>query len=160
MYYDLKLWILLLFVINGVWNFDDEFMVHKNRSKILSRKKRYVTFPAGSSFSCAGCMTIGLMGQPSPTTVAGTFTFGLNWAIAYELPNATETLTLFHRKHRLKGITQRRSRRDLYQKLELILENIGYRGRECILKTLCETKHRIMPDGDNMIEEMFRTLFT
>ncbi|XP_026326174.1 uncharacterized protein LOC113234868 [Hyposmocoma kahamanoa] len=130
-------------------------------SKILSRKKRYITFPEGSSFSCAGCMTVGLIGQPAPQTVAGTFTFGLNWGIAYELPNATETLSYYHSKHRLKKPTaMRRNRRELYEKIETILDNMGYNGRQCILRTLCETTQRVVPHGDNIIEEMFRTLFT
>ncbi|KOB73130.1 Uncharacterized protein OBRU01_11205 [Operophtera brumata] len=61
------------------------------KSRILSRRKRYVAFPEGSSFSCAGCMTVGVIGQPAPTSSPGTFTFGLNWGVAYELPNSTET---------------------------------------------------------------------
>ncbi|XP_063367868.1 uncharacterized protein LOC134656279 [Cydia amplana] len=135
--------------------------VSNSASRILSRKRRYVTFPEGSSFSCAGCMTVGLIGQPAPSSSPGTFTFGLNWGIAYELPNATETLAAYHRKHRLgQPVAQRRNRRDLYEKLEAILDNMGYSGRQCILKTLCETTQRIVPHGQNMVEEMFRTLFT
>ncbi|XP_028168034.1 uncharacterized protein LOC114358300 [Ostrinia furnacalis] len=153
---------ICLLVCATVFCFDYEEYGSK-KSKVLSRRRRYVTFPEGSSFSCAGCVTVGLIGQPSPTTAAGTFTFGLNWGIAYELPNATETLAYYHQKYRLKhqkAMTQRRNRRDLYGKLELILENMGYSGRQCVLKTLCETKQRIVPGGNNMIEEMFRTIFT
>ncbi|CAG9130147.1 unnamed protein product [Plutella xylostella] len=131
------------------------------RSRILSRKRRYVTFPEGSSFSCAACMTVGLIGQPSPTTAPGTFTFGMNWGIAYELPNETQSLNFLHQKKKLlKAQAQRRSRRELYGKIESILDNIGYNGRQCILKTICESSQRIVPHGDNMIEEMFRTLFS
>lgn len=36
-------------------------------------------------------MTVGVIGQPAPTSSPGTFTFGLNWGVAYELPNTTET---------------------------------------------------------------------
>ncbi|VVC97720.1 unnamed protein product, partial [Leptidea sinapis] len=107
---------------------------------------------------CAGCLTVGVIGQPAPSSSPGTFTFGLNWGIAYELPNATETAYAFRRKK--KPLVQRRSRRELYQKLELILDNMGYSGRECILKTLCETTQRLVPHGNNMIEEIFRTMFT
>lgn len=32
--------------------------------KILSRKKRYLIFPKGSSFSVATCFTIGIYGNP------------------------------------------------------------------------------------------------
>ncbi|KAJ0174996.1 hypothetical protein K1T71_009137 [Dendrolimus kikuchii] len=132
------------------------------KSSILSRRKRYVAFPEGSSFSCACCMTVGVIGQPAPTTSPGTFTFGLNWGIAYELPNATETARFFKINHRrkIKPMQQRRSRRELYQKMETIMDKMGYDGRQCILKTLCETTQRLVPHGNNMIEEMFRTLFT
>ncbi|XP_028032472.1 uncharacterized protein LOC114244769 [Bombyx mandarina] len=128
-------------------------------SKVLSRRKRYIAFPEGSSFSCAGCMTVGVIGQPSPSSSPGTFTFGLNWGIAYELPNTTETAAFFRKKQR-KPAALRRNRRELYQKLEVIMDKMGYNGRSCILKTLCETTQRIVPHGENMIEEMFRALFT
>ncbi|KAG6451058.1 uncharacterized protein LOC115444166 [Manduca sexta] len=131
-----------------------------SKSKVLSRRKRYVAFPEGSSFSIAGCMVTGLIGQPAPATAPGTFTFGLNWAIAYELPNATETAAFYTTKKYKKPLAQRRSRRELYEKLEKILDNMGYSGRQCILKTLCETTQRIVPHGDNMMTEMFRSLFT
>ncbi|KAF9419870.1 hypothetical protein HW555_003703 [Spodoptera exigua] len=110
---------------------------------------------------CAGCMTVGVIGQPAPSSAPGTFTWGMNWGIAYELPNATETSKFYRRYNRLsKPMAQRRSRRELYQKLEKIMENMGYNGRQCILKTLCETTQRLVPHGENMVEEMFRTLFT
>ncbi|XP_013200808.2 uncharacterized protein LOC106143307 [Amyelois transitella] len=133
----------------------------ESRTKTLSRKKRYVTFPEGSSFSTAICMTVGLIGQPAPRNFPGTFVFALNWGVAYDLPNATDTIMYYHNKYRLKKpVAKRRNRRELYRKIETILDNMGYNGRECILKTLCETTQRIVPHGDNMMEEMFRTLFT
>lgn len=71
---------------------------------------------------CAGCMTVGVIGQPAPTSFPGTFTFGLNWGIAYELPNNTETAGYYRRLNRIKKpMEQRRSRRDLYEKLETIM---------------------------------------
>jgi hypothetical protein len=36
----------------------------KSNEKILSRKKRYLIFPTGSSFSVAVCSTIGIYGNP------------------------------------------------------------------------------------------------
>ena len=36
----------------------------KLNEKILSRKKRYLIFPTGSSFSVAVCSTIGIYGNP------------------------------------------------------------------------------------------------
>lgn len=66
---------------------------------------------------------MGVIGQPSPSSSPGTFTWGLNWGIAYELPNATETAIFYRRnKGRRKPMQQRRSRRELYKKLELIMD--------------------------------------
>ncbi|XP_053611532.1 uncharacterized protein LOC128675852 [Plodia interpunctella] len=152
----LKSWMLLLTIF-----FVGSALASDGETRILSRKRRYVSFPEGSSFSAAGCMTVGVIGQPAPSSAPGTFTFGLNWGIAYELPNTTETLQFYHKKYRLKKpVAMRRNRRDLYQKVEVVLDSMGYSGRECILKTLCETTQRLVPHGGNMIEEMFRTLFT
>lgn len=68
-------------------------------------------------------MTVGLIGQPAPSSAPGTFTFGLNWAIAYELPNVTETAAYYKSATRLKKpMQQRRNRRELYGKLESILD--------------------------------------
>ncbi|XP_075979598.1 uncharacterized protein LOC142978878 [Anticarsia gemmatalis] len=131
-----------------------------NGSKILSRRKRYVAFPEGSSFSCAGCVTVGVIGQPAPSSSPGILTWGLNWGIAYELPNSTETSAFYRRFKGRRPMEQRRSRRELYRKLETVIDSMGYSGRECVLKTLCETTQRLVPHGGNMIEEMFRTLFT
>ncbi|CAD0202329.1 unnamed protein product [Chrysodeixis includens] len=137
-----------------------ELCAARERTKLLSRRKRYVAFPEGSSFSCAGCMTVGVIGQPAPASAPGTFTWGMNWGIAYELPNATESNRFYRRFKGRRPAEQRRSRRELYQKLETIMDSMGYNGRACILKTLCETTQRLLPNGENMIEEMFRTLFT
>lgn len=68
-------------------------------------------------------MTVGLIGQPAPTSAPGTFTFGMNWGIAYELPNATESLRFYHKKFKnKKPVAQRRSRRELYEKLEALMD--------------------------------------
>lgn len=66
-------------------------------------------------------MTVGVIGQPAPASAPGTFTFGLNWGIAYELPNSTETSMFYRHKHR-KPLAQRRSRREIYEKIEVILD--------------------------------------
>lgn len=48
------------------------------------------------------------------------FTEAINWGIAYELPNESSTLREFlYPKH----IMRRRNRRDLYQKLETIMDS-------------------------------------
>lgn len=37
---------------------------NNSKDKVLSRRKRYLVFPTGSSFSVAVCMTIGVYGNP------------------------------------------------------------------------------------------------
>lgn len=50
--------------------------------RTLSRKRRYLIFPTGSSFSVATCMTIGLYGNPQFSYIS----WALNYGFAYSLP--------------------------------------------------------------------------
>lgn len=66
----------------------------------------------------AACLTVGVLGNPMP----GIFTWGLNWGIAYELPNETMLAEGLKRVNALpRPLVARRDRRDLYSKLELIM---------------------------------------
>ncbi|GJQ70731.1 hypothetical protein Trydic_g664 [Trypoxylus dichotomus] len=122
----------------------------RSKSGILSRSKRYVVFPEGSTLSIAICMTAQVLGP------ANIFTEGLNWGISYELPNDSSEF----REHLFpKRVMQRRHRRDLYQKMELIMNSMGYDGRACIFRALCETSRRFMSKGDSIIEELLRIVF-
>lgn len=56
---------------------------------VLSRKRRFVAFPEGSSFTVAVCHTVGVIGNPNPSYLS----YGLNWGMAYDLPNTTWVLT-------------------------------------------------------------------
>lgn len=105
--------------------------------RVLSRHKRYLSFPQGSSFSVniitipawfgsehkspdqvAFCSEIGFIGTPSQYVIS----WQLNWGIAYDLPNDTWIINERERqKHRRilpKQLYQRRNRRELYRKLE------------------------------------------
>lgn len=67
------------------------------------------------SFSqIAICMTAQVLGP------ANIFTEGLNWGISYELPNDSSE---FREYFFPKKVMQRRHRRDLYQKMELIMNS-------------------------------------
>lgn len=58
----------------------------KAEEKVLSRRKRFLIFPTGSSFSVATCMTVGVYGNPQFSI----WSWGLNYGFAYNLPtNAT-----------------------------------------------------------------------
>lgn len=52
-------------------------------SKVLSRRKRFIVFPTGSSFSVAVCMTVGVYGNPQFSI----FSWALNYGFAYNLPS-------------------------------------------------------------------------
>lgn len=111
-------------------------------SKILSRRRRYVAFPEGSSFSVcmrwhlsnkitktefnfsifgfqvAFCATFGMIGNPELDYMS----WALNWGVAYDLPN--QTWIIEHRRQKVmsKPIAQRRHRRDLYNRLEAAID--------------------------------------
>jgi hypothetical protein len=104
--------------------------------EILSRNRRYVTFPQGSTFSVrhsfninhsinqfvlfqmATCLTVGVLGQPSK----GIFTWGVNWGISYTLPNQTESIKGLKRLNKLPHtLVARSTRSEFYSKVELVL---------------------------------------
>lgn len=113
----------------------------------LSRRKRYVAFPEGSSFSVrtvhinssqpkqlhleymigfrmpqvAFCLTIGFVGNPVYTY----FSWSTNWGVAYDLPNETWILgqNQAGRQPVLpRPVVVRRHRRDLYGRLEALID--------------------------------------
>lgn len=54
-----------------------------DQQKVLSRRKRFLIFPTGASFSVAVCMTIGVYGNPQFSM----FSWALNYGFAYNLPS-------------------------------------------------------------------------
>ncbi|XP_055642332.1 uncharacterized protein LOC129779089 isoform X2 [Toxorhynchites rutilus septentrionalis] len=137
-----------------VSNQTDVEVPQTDSSKVLSRKKRFIVFPEGSSFSVAVCMTVGVIGNPNYNM----FSWAVNWGIAYNLPN--QTISFQQEMQEPKPLAQRRYRRDLYHKLEVAMTDMGYNGRECILRALCESSQYFGKKGSNMIAEMLRTLFS
>ncbi|XP_019868263.2 uncharacterized protein LOC109597077 [Aethina tumida] len=120
-------------------------------NKILSRKRRYLTFPEGSSLSVAICMTAQMGITPGEI-----FTEGVNWGISYELPNDTKSFKDFKKP---LAVMRRRNRRDLYGKMETIINSMGYNGRSCILRAVCETKNKLKPKGETLLEEILNIVF-
>ncbi|XP_011050521.1 PREDICTED: uncharacterized protein LOC105143742 [Acromyrmex echinatior] len=186
---------LVLCLVLSEYEADDKYRTN------LSRKRRYVVFPEGSTFSVALCLTVHTL---TPDDV---FTEGLNWGISYDLPNESKpALEPFlelrndkyktSNKHDRYGSTmiankygalnsewnnnvrqhfvpgkkkyrkseyyylQRRHRRELYNKLEIIMNAMGFDGRTCVLRALCEASQRLMPKGNTLIEEMMRISFS
>ncbi|KAJ8921341.1 hypothetical protein NQ315_002956 [Exocentrus adspersus] len=88
----------------------------RGKSAVLSRRKRYVLFPEGSSVSIAVCMT-----AQTGVIPPGVFTESIAWGLAYELPdNVTDYKELYTSS---KYLLKRRNRRDLYGKMETIMNS-------------------------------------
>ncbi|CAK9806996.1 hypothetical protein ANTPLA_LOCUS5112 [Anthophora plagiata] len=177
-----------------------DYQVNSDQDTRLSRKRRYVVFPEGSTFSIALCLTFHTL---TPDNI---FTEGVNWGISYDLPNESKPalepfLQLRHDK--IKPATkytsytnnmidrnamkyagwnsnekyymkpgkrkyykpdyyylQRRHRRELYSKLENVMNAMNFDGRTCVLRALCEASQRLMPKGNTLVEEMMRISFS
>ncbi|XP_068081350.1 uncharacterized protein [Anabrus simplex] len=144
--------LLLLLLVSGHLMFDDDI----DGRPVLDRRKRYVLFPEGSSFSVAFCMTI-----KTTTPDVDIFTEGVNWAISYDLPNETRSRedAPFDPFLPPAPVLLRRHRRSFYSKLEVLFNAAGVDGRACVLRTICEAAQRLIPRG-NMVDEMLRILFT
>ncbi|XP_033241716.1 uncharacterized protein [Drosophila pseudoobscura] len=136
-----------------------QLLHHQRWRRALSRPKRYLSFPEGSSFSVAVCFTVGIIGNPYYAYNS----FGINWGVAYDLPNTTWVLQHLHgfSTHPVApAVLRRRSRSMIYQKIETIVDNMGYNGRDCVLRTLCESRQYFQRTKMNMVGEMLRTIFS
>ncbi|KAJ8921342.1 hypothetical protein NQ315_002957 [Exocentrus adspersus] len=81
--------------------------------RVLSRRKRYLAFPEGSTFVIIWCATIATI---MPFEI---FYEGINWGVAYPLPNVSTVQMYKNQKH----AERRRQRRDLYNRFEAILDS-------------------------------------
>ncbi|XP_031774795.1 uncharacterized protein LOC100864698 [Apis florea] len=174
-----------------------DYRVNSDSDARLSRRRRYVVFPEGSTFSIALCVTV------HTVTPDNIFTEGINWGISYDLPNESKPALepfLQLRHDRVKPVKkygsqypsdknvvkysgwnsdkyyvkpgkrkylkpdyyylQRRHRRELYSKLETIMNAMNFDGRTCILRALCEASQRLLPKGNTLVEEMMRISFS
>ncbi|SPP83329.1 uncharacterized protein LOC117585069 isoform X2 [Drosophila guanche] len=132
---------------------------HAGTQRKLSRGKRFVAFPVGSSASAAVCLTTGVIGNPNLLYLS----LGINWGVAYDLPNVTWVLQNAHgwtTKKSAQAQIKRRHRRELYSRLETMIDSMGYNGRDCVLRTLCESRQYFQRTKMNMVGEMLRTIFS
>ncbi|XP_046674746.1 uncharacterized protein LOC124363541 [Homalodisca vitripennis] len=119
---------------------------------LLSRRKRYLTFPEGSTYSFAFCMELKTVTQDIDI-----FTEGVAVSANYDLPSKPELL-FTSKPIPPAPILQRRHRRDLYSNVERILNLAGLDGRSCVLLAVCEASQRLTP-GIGLLEEIVRILF-
>nr|AGM32125.1 hypothetical protein [Coptotermes formosanus] len=118
--------------------------------KRVSRRRRYVVFPLGSTFSLA------FSNRMSAVVGSNVFISGMNWAVAFDLPNHTLRNP---RTNRVSPPLFRRQKRELYRRLETAMDSAGVDGRTCIKKALCEAAQRLKVRS-NLWEEIMRVLFT
>lgn len=66
------------------------------------------------------CMTIGVVGNPNKDYLS----WAVNWGVAYDLPNYEwiRNNVLAQNSSNSRAVMQRRTRRDLYQRLEMLME--------------------------------------
>ncbi|CAL7939725.1 unnamed protein product [Xylocopa violacea] len=124
-----------------------------NRSVERSKREfegKYLVFPEGSNVQLVYCTTITTYSKPS-----GMFTIGMTAGQAWELPSESMLSNKFRDYHR-------RSRRELYRKLELLLGSRGKDGRACILKMVCDAAGRDRGDigKGSFFEEILHAVFT
>ncbi|XP_017084004.2 uncharacterized protein LOC108116574 [Drosophila eugracilis] len=129
-------------------------------TKILRRHKRYLAFPEGSSVSGAICMTIGMIGNPDVDYLS----WAVNWGVAYDLPNHQWVIQHAHGLNATlaKDTIKRRSRRAFYDEVQSIFDNMGFNGRSCVARALCESAKFMLPaeKKGNMLQELVRTVFS
>lgn len=124
-------------------------------------------------------MTVGLIGNPEFSFIS----WGLNYGFAYELPTnasyfARPGSQKVEREAETRPMMQRRYRRDLYSKMEIIMNELvftkrnfflltnikifrmGYDGRDCILRALCESSQFFGKKESNMVSEIIRVAFS
>ncbi|KAH1005732.1 hypothetical protein HUJ04_006661 [Dendroctonus ponderosae] len=120
------------------------------KERKLTRVRRYLAFPEGAVFSAVFCLT-NLMGITPGSDI---FSMNINWGLLYELPNETKPLLDVY-----KPAMKRRNRRDLYSRIEKVLNSMGYDGRSCILHSLCEAEERFLKKEDNLVYNILKLLF-
>ncbi|XP_039492688.1 uncharacterized protein LOC120452504 [Drosophila santomea] len=132
----------------------------EEETKVLRRHKRYLAFPEGSSVSGAICMTIGMIGNPDVDYLS----WAVNWGVAYDLPNHQWVIQHAHGLNATlaKDTIKRRSRRAFYDEVQSIFDNMGFNGRACVARALCESARFMLPaeERGNMLQELVRTVFS
>ncbi|GFG28166.1 hypothetical protein Cfor_08257 [Coptotermes formosanus] len=133
-------------------------------NKILTRKRRYLTFPAGSTFVVTLSNTKGLMWDV-PTFGRPPWNNIMEFDLVFKLPNMTEFFSNYKIASRENdGLNQshhqhRRDRSQFYRQLEDVLDVQGEDGRTCIYRALCEAKYLLKP-GRSFVEDVLHVLFT
>ncbi|XP_069696565.1 uncharacterized protein [Periplaneta americana] len=129
-------------------------------NKVLSRKRRYLTFPAGSSFVVNLSFANSYIWELTP---APTWNCICEADLGFSLPNSTRLY--FNRGPGREGRSSpghhelhRRERLELFRNVEALMDLYGVDGRSCMLDALCEAK-KILKPGRSLVEDILYVTF-
>ncbi|KAF7280235.1 hypothetical protein GWI33_006278 [Rhynchophorus ferrugineus] len=142
--------LLLIFNISGFICDNQNVTVIRNRSSVLSRRKRYIQWPKGSNFVINFTCSKPLL-RPQPLT----------WNIVYEMdvPFAVPPdTTIFFKPHKRikRHILERKS---FLEKIEDFMTIMGYDGQSCIKRLLCESKNFVEIEHKSLLKDLITVLF-
>ncbi|XP_072764313.1 uncharacterized protein [Anoplolepis gracilipes] len=128
---------------------------YPNDSLVRSEREagiNYLIFPQGSNVQLVYCLTVATYSKPQ-----GIFVIGVTAGLAWELPHRN---TVPYRKP--AEVYHRRSRRELYRKVELMLKTQEKDGKACVLKAICKAARRKREDvgKGSFLEEILHATFT
>ncbi|XP_046749863.1 uncharacterized protein LOC124413373 [Diprion similis] len=136
----------------------------KGDKVLLSRKRRFLSFPEGSAFVSTLSIVKALQFTQSPPTNV-IIEFDVIWPIPSNnrrLLGPENRMSVKKRVYRPSSHwrVHRRQKRDLYSTYEAALESQGLPGKECILRTICEAQSVLSPPGVSFLEDMLRILLS
>ncbi|XP_034935146.1 uncharacterized protein [Chelonus insularis] len=121
----------------------------------LHRQLRELTYPEDSEMGIFFALAIPLDDPISTKAMSMAFFFEANYGL---VRSKDERLNLG--KRALSSNQQRIDRKTIYQMLESKFEALGFPGRPCLLRTICETTHWSLHPHNGLIGDLLRILFT
>ncbi|XP_063993605.1 uncharacterized protein LOC135171167 isoform X1 [Diachasmimorpha longicaudata] len=118
-------------------------------AKILHRPLRTVSFPEGSTMGLFFALAVPL---PDPDKSISLSYF---FEATYNLPNSTILEPWTESKRKKRGI----DRAQIYGTLANKFESLGYNGRGCLLRSICETSEFNLEDN-GVLGDMINIIFT
>ncbi|KAM3960414.1 LOW QUALITY PROTEIN: uncharacterized protein ACR2FA_000286 [Aphomia sociella] len=112
------------------------------------RKRRHITFPAGSN----AVITISLA-KAIMTHIPSGWMMTTDLDVMYPLPDPQ--FTLAHSRRKLHY----RQKKDLWERLHSAIDLHNYNGRACILRSICEAKTQLAPP-ESLVHDLLRAVFT
>ncbi|XP_057331709.1 uncharacterized protein LOC130671677 [Microplitis mediator] len=123
-----------------------------NFRKLLHRKRRHLVFPKSTTFvmTVTGLKSIQVK---EPTNWNLDLEFDMIWPIPDD--NVDKKIIKKKSNHKL-----RRHKRDFYNTFELALDRLGFSGKNCILRTICESKMFLQPPGISFLDDLLRVILS